>query len=115
MPNWHDVVPRLGIAYDLFGDGRTAIKASLGKYQISQLGSLGIANAPSNRISTSATRTWGDADRDFVPDCDLRNPQQNGECGILSNVNLVSRSRPRPTTRITSQVQGSARSSGKVP
>ena len=30
--NMKDVTPRVGIAYDLFGDGRTALKASWGKY-----------------------------------------------------------------------------------
>ena len=28
---YHDITPRAGAAYDLFGDGRTAIKANLGK------------------------------------------------------------------------------------
>src|SRR5439155_21684501 len=31
-PNWNSVVPRLGIAYDLFGDGRTALKVSASQY-----------------------------------------------------------------------------------
>ena len=30
VPNWKDISPRVGIAYDLFGTGRTAIKASCG-------------------------------------------------------------------------------------
>ncbi len=28
----HDITPRLGVAYDLFGNGKTAVKVSLGKY-----------------------------------------------------------------------------------
>jgi len=32
VPNWKNVTPRIGGAYDLFGDGKTAVKASLGKY-----------------------------------------------------------------------------------
>ena len=31
-PRWHDLSPRLGVAFDLFGDGRTALKTSLNKY-----------------------------------------------------------------------------------
>ena len=30
--NWKNITPRLGAAYDLFGDGKTAIKGSLGHY-----------------------------------------------------------------------------------
>ncbi len=30
----HDITPRLGASYDLFGNGKTAIKASLGKYML---------------------------------------------------------------------------------
>ena len=32
VPNWKDWMPRLGAAYDLRGDGRTAIKATVAKY-----------------------------------------------------------------------------------
>ena len=30
--DWHDVTPRVGAAYDLFGNGKTAVKFNLGKY-----------------------------------------------------------------------------------
>src|SRR5438094_9585702 len=30
--SWHDVSPRIGVAFDLFGDGKTAIKASVARY-----------------------------------------------------------------------------------
>ena len=32
IPDWTDLNPRLGVSYDLFGNGRTAIRASLGRY-----------------------------------------------------------------------------------
>lgn len=32
LPDWFDVSPRLGVAYDLFGDARTAVKFSAGRY-----------------------------------------------------------------------------------
>ena len=32
VPNWKDINPRFGVAYDLFGNGKTAVKAALGRY-----------------------------------------------------------------------------------
>ena len=34
MASWSDIVPRLGSAYDLFGDGKTALKVSINKYMM---------------------------------------------------------------------------------
>ncbi len=35
---------------------------------------------------TEANRAWTDANRNFVPDCNLTNPLANGECGALDNL-----------------------------
>ena len=32
VPNFKDLSPRLGVAYDLFGNGKTAVKATLSRY-----------------------------------------------------------------------------------
>ena len=32
VPAWKDVTPRLGLAYDVFGTGKTAVKLAIGKY-----------------------------------------------------------------------------------
>jgi carboxypeptidase family protein len=86
----HDLSPRLGAAYDLFGDGKTAVKVSLNRYVLAMgpdVTFIQLAN-PSRNLVTSATRTWTDANRDFVPQCDLLNVRSNGECGALSNENF---------------------------
>jgi len=33
--SWKDITPRLGAVYDLFGDGKTAVKVTLNKYMLS--------------------------------------------------------------------------------
>src|SRR5262249_45884320 len=35
-PDWKDISPRIGGAYDLFGNGRTAIKGSSGRFVVHQ-------------------------------------------------------------------------------
>ncbi|OFW04690.1 MAG: hypothetical protein A3I61_12215 [Acidobacteria bacterium RIFCSPLOWO2_02_FULL_68_18] len=81
VPNWKDINPRVGFAYDLFGNGRTAIKANVGRFVAFEAnGSLVFASNPANRIVTSATRVWTDANGDYVP--------QDSELGPLSNPNF---------------------------
>jgi len=82
-PNWTNVNPRIGGAYDLFGNGKTALKASLGRYTPYSIAAVDI---PANNQATSTTRTWGDANGNYVPDCDLRSPVANGECGGWSDL-----------------------------
>ena len=43
VPNWKDVNPRISAAYDLFGNGKTAIKASASRSVMQD--SMGIAHA----------------------------------------------------------------------
>jgi hypothetical protein len=85
-PSWKDLSPRIGAIYDLFGNGKTALKASIGRYVTHATEAL---NSPGSRLGYGGgTRTWNDVDGDYVPDCDLRNPQANGECDRLANVNF---------------------------
>ena len=37
LPNWKDVAPRLGLAYDVFGDASTALKVSWGRYNAANM------------------------------------------------------------------------------
>ena len=87
--SWNDVTPRVGVAYDVFGNGKTAIKFNLGKYmQAITATNNDLDLNPIIRTAISTTRTWTDSNKDFVPNCDLSNPEKNGECAAMNNKNL---------------------------
>jgi hypothetical protein len=87
--NVRDITPRVAVAYDLTGDGRTAIKVNLGKFLAAQeIGLFGEQQNPTVRLVNNTARSWRDADADFVPDCDLLNAAANGECGPYANQNF---------------------------
>ncbi len=104
--SYKDITPRFGAAYDVFGNGKTAVKMNLGRYLEGVGVQLTYANSnPTLRIPTSTgpfgvpgvTRTWIDANADLTPNCDLSNPNANGNpaavnggggadfCGQISN------------------------------
>ena len=92
MVRWQDLTPRFGLAYDLRGDGKTALKVSANKYVEGQsVGSLvGVLAGqpgpnPVSSLVNSATRLWYNFPGTGVPQCDLTNPAANGECGPLNN------------------------------
>jgi hypothetical protein len=60
VPCWTDWAVRFGSSYDVFGNGKTALKASFGKYMVSQ--ALAIAQSANPIRSASETRTWTDRD-----------------------------------------------------
>jgi hypothetical protein len=88
VPSWKDLNPRVGAAYDLFGNGRTALKASLGRYVAKTGVDIANANNPIQTSVNSVTRTWTDTNGNYVPDCALGNFGANGECGAVSDSNF---------------------------
>jgi hypothetical protein len=88
LPHWYDFSPRVGAAYDVFGNGKTAVKGSLNRYVQSQTLALANANNPVVTSILSATRTWTDTNKNFIPDCDFSILDANGECLAISNRNF---------------------------
>jgi hypothetical protein len=99
-----DITPRMGVAYDVFGNGKTAVKLNLGKYlegvgvQLNYINTNPILRMPrsTSQFGTAGvTRTWIDANSNFQPDCDLMNPLANDRrssggdfCGQMSNLDF---------------------------
>jgi hypothetical protein len=82
VPNWKNTSPRLGASYDLFGNGRTALKFTAGRYLEAPLliSFTRVAN-PAGAISTTATRTWTDSNGDFLPQENELGPPNNSNFG----------------------------------
>ena len=60
VKGYNDITPRMGVAYDLFGNGKTALKANLGKYlQSAQVGGTYVANNPAQKIVNGWRRGRG--------------------------------------------------------
>jgi hypothetical protein len=88
VPCWKDFNPRLGVAYDLFGSGKTALKANLGRFVQADIFTTSRNNNPVQTSVNNTTRTWTDSNLNYLPDCDLANPNSNGECGDIVNRNF---------------------------
>jgi hypothetical protein len=99
---WNDISPRLGAVYDLFGSGKTALKANLSRYVLAQRLTSDYTNLgnPVNAMANLVTRSWNDRaglgiNGDYIPQCDLTNPAANGECGAMSDARF---GQPIPST-----------------
>ncbi len=64
VPDWSDFAPRMALVYDLMGNGRTAIKYSLNRYNLSR--TTGIAAAYNPLLSQTATLPWRDVNGDDI-------------------------------------------------
>jgi hypothetical protein len=85
VPNWKDISPRLGVAYDLFGDARTAIKTSLNRYVVFEAINFAqmvnpLTQGAGSSAGASDTRTWNDLNGDRIP--------QDNELGPSTNLNF---------------------------
>ena len=80
MPTWNSIAPRFGAVYDLFGDQRTALKFSMGKFM--QAGSTGFSETYNPLALTTANVTWSDLNGDNVPQGELGCTYLSAGCEI---------------------------------
>jgi hypothetical protein len=69
LPTWNSISPRFGAVYDVFGNQKTAVKFSIGKYM--QQGSTGFSESYNPLALTTASITWNDLNGDKVPQGEL--------------------------------------------
>jgi len=79
---YNDITPRIGVAYDVFGTGKTAVKFNWGKYLAYAANDAPYTSSnPAVTIQQSvANRSWTDNGNKIV-DCDLLNPAANSRNG----------------------------------
>src|SRR5262249_27036413 len=83
--NLKDIQPRFGVAYDVFGNGKTAAKFFLGRYVTTTNSTEEGTYSPAGRVIVNTTRSWTDRTNDYVPDDNLLNTASNHEGGPMAN------------------------------
>ena len=85
VPNWKNVSPRFGASYDLFGNGKTAIKGTVGVYVQSQ--GPGFASTYNPEVFSTDGRTWSDLNKDDIAQENELGPTSNLTFGVRRNQN----------------------------
>jgi hypothetical protein len=86
VPDFFDPAPRSAVIFDLFGNGRTAVKIGASRYNIGT--GSGITTRINPNRTTNDTRSWNDSNNDLIP--------QLSELGQSTGFNLGTTSRYNP-------------------
>jgi Carboxypeptidase regulatory-like domain len=93
VSSYKDLSPRVGVSYDVFGNGKTALKFNYGRYVSPSTNDQNYPlNNPANLIQRTLTRNWTDSNNNKVIDCNILNPAAQtvpggDTCGATSGAN----------------------------
>jgi hypothetical protein len=82
LPTWKDWSPRAGIAFDVFGTARTALKASFGRYIAQDVASLASRYNP--LALQSDPRSWTDSNNNDIAEPSEIGPSTNRNFGLAA-------------------------------
>jgi len=88
VPNYKDIGPRLGLAYDVFGNGKTALKGTVSRYILPYTLAVTRLLNPFNTSVNTATRSWNTDNGDGIPQVSELGPLSNNAFG---QVNVATR------------------------
>jgi hypothetical protein len=86
MPTFKNWAPRFGASYDLFGNGKTALKASISKYNAA-FSTVTFPQVYNPMVLSTDTRNWlnpAATNNVFVPGVSLLGPSTNSSFGLVT-------------------------------
>jgi hypothetical protein len=102
MPIWKNFSPRTSVVYDLFGNGKTAVRAGFNRFGVAATTTLASLYDPANAVLISASAPWTDKNGDGIAEGSNRcNFATDPTCeinfaGVPANFGTISLASPDP-------------------
>ena len=96
MPTFKNWAPRFGASYDLFGNGKTALKASIAKYN-SAFSTVTFPQVYNPMVLSTDTRNWlnpAATNNVFIPGVSQLGPSTNASFGLITRTPDPNITRP---------------------